>query len=126
MVCCRKLYSSGGFLWRKKKEYNEHGFIERENLRKIGLSKEFKNIKPICQYDIKGNIVKEWSDLMAIKSKTGFDISAISRCCRGKQETSYNFVWKYIVDKETVQRIKENKRTEVQLQQQLYIDSTRP
>ena len=52
--------------------------------------------KKCIQKDLKGNIIKIWDSLAQIKKEKGYDCSAISRCCRKQQKTSYNFIWEYI------------------------------
>jgi group I intron endonuclease len=56
-----------------------------------------KNSKPVLQYDLKDNFIKEWSsikdaNLFLGKSK---DSSSIGECCKGKKQTAYKYKWKY-------------------------------
>lgn len=48
--------------------------------------------KPILQYDLEGNLIKEWRSIAEAKEEFKGDISA---CVRGKQKTAYGFKWKY-------------------------------
>lgn len=50
------------------------------------------------QYDLENNFIREFESLTQIKDEFGFDRSAISRCCRGIQQTSYGFIWRYKED----------------------------
>lgn len=51
--------------------------------------------KPVVQLDINGVFINEFHSLrFAAKEVNGQSIH-ISRCCRGKQNTSYGFLWKY-------------------------------
>lgn len=55
-----------------------------------------KMSKPVLQYDLEGNFIKEWSNgkqaanLLNIKS-----YGDISACCLNKQKSAHNFIWKY-------------------------------
>lgn len=51
--------------------------------------------KPVIQYDLEGNLVKEWESISAVQRKTGWNTSHISSCCRGRLKTMYNYVWRY-------------------------------
>ena len=54
------------------------------------------NSKPILQFNIEGNFIKEWKSAMeAWKSNPKFDWSNISNCCKGKLKTSAGHIWKY-------------------------------
>jgi hypothetical protein len=48
--------------------------------------------KPILQYSLDMNLIKEWNSLKEIKQNYSGDIGA---CCRGKQKTSLGYKWKY-------------------------------
>jgi len=62
---------------------------------RIGLKKPTRKMaKLIFQYDLIGNFVKKW-ECITDAHKEGFERSAIIRCAKGKQNTSYGFKWKY-------------------------------
>jgi predicted GIY-YIG superfamily endonuclease len=51
--------------------------------------------KSILQYDKQGNLIKEWNSIQDAQnyySKVGDGIGA---CCRKKQKTAYEYIWKY-------------------------------
>jgi len=55
------------------------------------------NYKPILQYDMKENFIKEWpSQMEAFKS---FDRTTkgdgIGACCRGEQKSAFGYIWKF-------------------------------
>ncbi len=52
-----------------------------------------KNIT--IQYSMQGDFIKEWPSLSSIQVELGFEIASISKCCRGKNKTSYGYKWKY-------------------------------
>jgi len=54
-----------------------------------------KQSKPVIQYDLQGNFIKEWSSGWEVQRQLGYFQGGISACCLGKQKTAYNFIWKY-------------------------------
>jgi hypothetical protein len=60
-------------------------------------SQRLDKSKPVLQYDLKGNFIKEWPS--AKSAELEFNPKShrdnISSCCRKEQKTSYNFIWKY-------------------------------
>ena len=53
------------------------------------------NKKQIAQITLDGEIVKIWECGYRIEEELGFDHSSIIRVCKGQQDTSYGFKWKY-------------------------------
>ena len=51
--------------------------------------------KPIEQYDLEGNFIKEWNSAAQVERDLGFNHSNISKCCLGQQKTAYNYKWRY-------------------------------
>ena len=51
-----------------------------------------KRRKPILQYDLQGNFVKEWEGASLID---GFESTNIASCCKGKIFRSQGFIWRY-------------------------------
>jgi len=54
-----------------------------------------QNEKKILQYDIWGNIIKEWDSLNKAFYETNIKVGRISECLHGKQLTAGGFIWKY-------------------------------
>ena len=54
-----------------------------------------KKSKPVLQYDLKGNFIKEWPSVMEIKRQLGFSNGNIAECCRGKYNNIYGYIWRY-------------------------------
>ena len=52
-----------------------------------------KKIKSIIQYDLNGNLIKEWNSIIEAKSWLGK--GDIQSCVLGKSKTSGGFIWKY-------------------------------
>lgn len=61
-----------------------------EHAKNCGLSHR----KAVIQYDLDGNMLKEWDSQSAIEKETGIPQGSISNCCRGKIKTSKGFIWK--------------------------------
>jgi hypothetical protein len=59
--------------------------------------KEFgdKLSKPIHQYDLDGNFIKEWVSCREAHRVLGIHYGSISLCCLGKGKTAGKFIWKY-------------------------------
>ena len=54
------------------------------------------NSKPIFQYDLEGNFIKEWSSIIeAAKYLNKKEGTSISHCLRGKSKKAYGYKWKY-------------------------------
>lgn len=52
--------------------------------------------KPIAQYDLVGNLVKEWPCSKEVWRQTGLNHHVIRRCANGGTKTSYGYQWKFI------------------------------
>jgi len=50
---------------------------------------------PIIQYDMEGNIVKEWFDLISIKEDGNFNYKTVSRACRKIIKKYKNYIWEF-------------------------------
>ena len=51
--------------------------------------------KPILQYDLNGNFIKEWPSATDVGKEANDNIC---KCLKGKTKTAYGFVWKYKED----------------------------
>lgn len=51
--------------------------------------------KAVIQCDLKGNIIKEFNSIKEASILTGIPSRAISRCCTGKLNKTYNQIWKH-------------------------------
>ena len=52
------------------------------------------NKKPILQYDLNGNFIKEWESSSIVKLHLGIT-NHIAACCKGKRKTAGGYKWKY-------------------------------
>ena len=57
--------------------------------------KNGKKSKPVLQFDLQDNFIKEYPSIRQAERETGFNQGNISACCNGKQKTAYNYIWKY-------------------------------
>jgi len=78
----------------KTKEFQQNR-ISKTDYSKSGPKISQKLSKPVNQYDLKGNFIKEWSSLTIAKKQYNGDIQA---CCSGKQKTAGGFIWKWKID----------------------------
>lgn len=51
--------------------------------------------KPLIQYGIKGNLIKEWKSAAEIERVLGYCAENISACCLNKSNSSHGFIWKF-------------------------------
>lgn len=65
------------------------------------ISKALKNkpkpsrYKPVNQYDLQDNFIKEWSSIKEITNSLNLSKGIISMACSGKQKTAAGYKWKY-------------------------------
>lgn len=71
--------------------------LSQETKNKISNSNKGKivNNKPILQYDLKGNFIKEWVSQKEAYRVTKIHYGSISYCCKGKIKTAGKFIWKF-------------------------------
>lgn len=53
--------------------------------------------KQVLQFDLNGNLIKEWESSYEIKRQLGYNCKSIWGCCNGKRyyNTAYGYVWRY-------------------------------
>lgn len=54
-----------------------------------------KHYKPVLQYDVNGNFIKEWEGIKIANEALNISIGSISKCCNGVINTAKGYVWKY-------------------------------
>ena len=55
-----------------------------------------KRRKPILQYDLEDNFIREWDSVQEFENTTGLKSNgSICLCCQGKAKTSLGYKWKY-------------------------------
>lgn len=61
-----------------------------------GIKRRSEQIsKPILQYDLEDNFIKEWVSASEAARQLGFSQSNISACCLGKRKQANGYKWKY-------------------------------
>lgn len=51
--------------------------------------------KSVFQYDLNGNLIKEFPSTIEVERQLGFSQGNISLCCTGKYKTCGGFIWKF-------------------------------
>lgn len=96
--CLGKQKTASGFIWRY--------FNNTTDKIEVNLVNKHKNIKksenwiknkykPVLQYDLEGNFIKEWESIKQIIETLNYSQSGISNCCRGLYKQAYNYIWKF-------------------------------
>lgn len=67
----------------------------RMGLAKQGKGKDHPESRAVNQYDLNNNFIKKWDSMMDIQREKGFLNVCICNCCKGKQKTSYGYIWRY-------------------------------
>ena len=70
--------------------YEKDKSLLNERIDKLKHSKI--KIIPIFQYDINGNLIKEWPSVNSIKE---FSIYLIKKCLKNRTYIHENYIWKY-------------------------------
>lgn len=95
--CLGKQKTAGKFIW---KYYIDNSNIKVDLINKhTGVKKTDKwlksKYKPILQYDLKNNFIKEWESTKQIVKEFNYSQSGISNCCRGIYRQANNYIWKF-------------------------------
>lgn len=53
------------------------------------------NSKPILQYGLQDNFIKEWPSAAEVCRQLGFSQGSICSCCKGRLKTAYGYKWQY-------------------------------
>ena len=51
--------------------------------------------RAVNQYDLEGNLLKQWESITSAATTLGFGLTGISNCCRNKDKTANKYIWKY-------------------------------
>ena len=57
----------------------------------------YSQAKPVLQYDLQGNFIREWPGVRKAEEETGINSGHISSCCSGRygSKTAGGYLWKY-------------------------------
>lgn len=59
------------------------------------FGKDNWNSKKVIQKDLNGNFVRLWDCLSQITRELGYARQDIGKCCAGKRNTAYGFIWEF-------------------------------
>lgn len=68
------------------------------NEKMVGLGvhgKDHPSSKPVLQYDLNDNFIKEWESCVDAGKALGLRGNSIQRCARGERKSAFGFKWKY-------------------------------
>jgi hypothetical protein len=107
----RELNIRDGYLWNKSQDYrrikkmaSKGGTVVQQKYpdigkrlgsksgRENGLKSRYKVQKPVLQFDLQGNLIKEWPGVNFAKRETGIHLT---HCVRGLKKTAGGYVWKF-------------------------------
>jgi hypothetical protein len=78
--------------FKKGIEHKSYGVKKGPRTHKHNISISITHLKPILQYDLEGNFIKEWEGIVEAEKYIKGDIGA---CCRDKQKTAGGYIFKY-------------------------------
>ena len=55
-----------------------------------------KLAKPVRQYSLDGEFIKDWPSAIEVTRQLGFNQGGISRCCLGQIVQAYGYKWEYV------------------------------
>jgi NUMOD1 domain len=102
--CCKHKYghkSHGGYLWVYKEEYDPN---------KTYTYNPDNNARPIIQFDVNGDFIKEWPSAIEINKTLGIRRSGICSCCNGTYHSCNGYIWRYKDEVKNTKHIKVEKR----------------
>jgi hypothetical protein len=53
----------------------------------------------VYQYDLNGNLLKEWDSIKSIENELGFCKTYIINCCKNRKENYKNYKWQYVCER---------------------------
>ena len=80
---------------KKAKSLEKWQSNNKEKMREMALSASLGQVKSVNQFSIDGVFIKKWFSIAEASRGTNSSHKGISKCAKGKQETSGGFKWKY-------------------------------
>lgn len=78
----------------------KNGMKEKIRITSIANSKTARKYihinKPVRQFDLNMNFIKEWDSAFQVQKQIGIDSSAISKCCRKKLKKAGGYIWQFV------------------------------
>lgn len=93
-VLARKGYIHSEETRRKIANANKNYKPSAEHLLKLRKGQIIANSKPILQYDLEGNFIKEWESATIAAKEIGLHPTSIRHCVQNKIKTSGGYIWK--------------------------------
>jgi len=78
-----------------EKNFNYGKHFSDEHKRKISESNKKPQMKPIYQYSLSDEFIKEYESILSASIETNINKSIIGKCCRGLGQTAGGFKWKF-------------------------------
>lgn len=78
----------------KMSESHKGKKTDKEHLEKLWKGQMIANSKPINQYDLQGNFIKEWQSATIAAKEINLHPTSIRHCVQGKTKTSGGYIWK--------------------------------
>lgn len=69
--------------------------LREKQRNKIRQNNILNKSKIVIQYDLQGNLIKEWESVSAIAKHYNYSQGAISNCCRHERNKAYGYKWEY-------------------------------
>ena len=60
-----------------------------------GYNVNYSQSKPVLQFDLQGNFIKEWPSTVKVEEELGIYQTNISKCCLGKRNSAGGYLWKF-------------------------------
>lgn len=87
--------------WATVQENNIHairtGLRKETDLEKARQFARLKNMKPVLQYDLNRNFIKEWESISEAARTLDISMSGISKCCNnyGNMKKAGGYIWEF-------------------------------
>lgn len=86
-------YEKSNLEWCSYQYNNTYGTVG------VRKAKKLKNnncaSKPILQFDINGNFIKEWISAALVEKELNIKKPNICKCCKGERNSAGGYIWKY-------------------------------
>lgn len=85
-------YIDGNLEWCDSKYNINYGNRNNKVSEKLKI---YKPSKPVLQYSLYGEFIREWVSAHEIQRKLGYNRAGVRQCCIGKIKTYKGYIWKY-------------------------------
>jgi hypothetical protein len=83
--------------WATDSENNIHAFkyLGKKSVGPKYYGKDHWSSKTVYQFTLDGQILKRWDCMADVRRVFGFCYTSISKCCHGKYNQAYGYVWRF-------------------------------